>query len=207
MKKVDLKTAYVINSNSETRKKNDYYPTPPLATMCLIREYGEYIKPPVWEPAAGRGWISKVLEDADYQVTSTDLYEYDDPLVNIETGVDYLKATSVCRSIITNPPYKNGLAQKFVEKSIQESDFSAFFLRLTFMESISRHKLFTEHPPSVLVFSRRMNCQEEKFGTFDGQMGGMTAYAWYVWGKEVPSGTIQWIDPKEIIEEQEPSLF
>lgn len=206
MDKVNLKYAYVISTNSETRKKNDYYPTAPLATMCLLREYGKYIKSPVWEPAAGRGWISEVLQDNGYQVTSTDLYEYDS-FVPVEFGIDYLEATSDCRSIITNPPYKNGLAQKFIEKSIQESDFSAFFLRLTFMESLSRHKLFTKHPPSVLVFSRRMNCQEEKFGTFDGQIGGMVAYAWYVWGKDVPSGTIQWIDPKEIVDEQIPSLF
>ena len=80
--------------------------------------------------------------------------------------IDYLETKPRATAIVTNPPYKNKLAQRFTEKAINEVDFVAMYLRLTFMESKGRHKLFKNYPPNVLVFSARMNCEEHKFDTF-----------------------------------------
>lgn len=192
---MSLSDAYVIKTNSDARKENDYYPTAPIATKCLFSRYNNYIPKTVWEPAAGRGWIAKEIENTGRQCIATDLYKYDNPLVNITFDVDYLTSPTRANAIITNPPYKNGLAQKFVEKAISETDFCAFFLRLTFMEGMSRYNLFDKHPPSVMVFSSRINCQEEKFGSLKGEIGGMVAYAWFIWGKDIPKNNITWIDP------------
>lgn len=191
---MSLTAAYVIKSTSKDRNENDYYPTPPIATQALLSRFGDKMPNTVWEPAAGRGWISRELVNSGRKCISTDLYSYDNPFVNITSGVDYLTSPPLANAIVTNPPYSKNLAQKFVEKAISETEFCAFFVRLTFMESRPRHKLFINHPPSVLVFSGRMNCDESKFGTLKGQMGGMVAYAWFVWGKDIPKNNITWID-------------
>lgn len=191
----NLTDAYLIKKNSPTRHKNDYYPTPPLATQALM----EYVAVPdvIWEPAAGRGWISKTLEDNGHKVYSSDLHHYNNLLTYVWNGCDFLKTErlpfSNIEGIVTNPPYK--LATEFVVKALQHSDFVAMFLRLTFMESVKRYnKIFKNNPPDVFVFSGRVNCQEEKFGTLYGETGGMMGYAWFVWNKR-SSGQVEWIDP------------
>lgn len=198
MKVTSLTDAYIIKKSSPTRKTNDYYPTPPIATECLLNHYGNIIPKKVWEPAAGRGWISKTLIDNGYDVLSTDLFEYDDPLVKIHTGLDFLHTHKEYPAIITNPPYKNNLAQKFSEKALNEAEFVAMFVRLTFMESVRRYNFFKKYPPNILVFSNRINCIEEKFDTYKGQLGGMMAYAWFVWSDKLPGNTIEWINVERI---------
>ena len=47
------------------REKNDWYPTPFKATEKLLRV--EDFDKTVWEPAAGDGAISVVLEDNGYK--------------------------------------------------------------------------------------------------------------------------------------------
>lgn len=197
---MSLTKAYRIKSNSETRNENDYYPTPPIATKCLFSRYEDKIPETVWEPAAGRGWIAKEIENTGRKCIATDLYKYDNPFVNVIFDIDYLTSSSLANAVITNPPYKNNLAQKFIEKAISETDFCAFFVRLTFMESMVRYKLFSDHPPSVLVIAGRINCDETKFNTIQGQIGGMIPYAWFVWGKDIPKNHIAWIDPYTVVD-------
>ena len=200
----NLTSAYIMRRNAINRKENDYYPTPPLATKYLVKKFGHVMPKNIWEPAAGRGWISRTLQDDGFNIHSSDLYSYEAPLVDIDTGQDFLtcKAPKDYKGIVTNPPYKDKMPQKLLERSLEEFEFTAFFLRLTFMESAGRYELFKDNPPSVLVFSPRMNCQEEKFGTYEGQMGGMVAYAWYVWSDKLPGGTVQWCNPKEMLNDK-----
>src|SRR5262249_709998 len=56
----------------------DLYETPAVATKTLLRV--EKIPTTVWEPAAGRGAITRVLADADHKVISSDIYDYGFPL-------------------------------------------------------------------------------------------------------------------------------
>lgn len=207
---LSLTNAYVVNTNSSKRSRNDYYATPPLATECLIDRYGALIEDTIWEPAAGRGWISKTLEEKKYDVYSSDLYSYSDSLVTIDRGVDYLlrdKPREV-KSVITNPPYKDNMAQKFVEKTLEHNlSFAAFFLRLTFLESACRHEMFKKNPPAVLIFSERMTCQEDKFYSDKTQISGMVAYAWFVWSYDVKPGTIDWIKPSDVSNKKIKGLF
>ena len=118
---LSLTNAYVVNTSSSKRSKNDYYATPPLATECLVDRYGGVIEDTIWEPAAGRGWISKVLKEKNYAVYSSDLYSYSDSLVTIDHSMDYLQSDKPgeVKSVITNPPYKDDMAQKFVERTLE----------------------------------------------------------------------------------------
>ena len=77
-----------------SRRKLDYYPTPPEVTKALMDFLN--LKPmKVWECACGDLSMSKVIESYGHEVISTD----------IEKGTDYLNAKIECDAIITNPPF------------------------------------------------------------------------------------------------------
>src|SRR5665213_141589 len=191
----------------DDRVVNEYYPTPPVATYSLVKSIVIPNKH-VWEPAAGRGHISKELERLGFTVTSTDLHTYDDPLVShISTGLpyDFLKMTEdegglIGANIITNPPFKGGAAQKFVEKGLElGSPFIAVLCRIAWLQSLGRHKFFTMFPPSdVFVLSARLNCSEKYVD--NEPLGGMAPYAWYVWQNPArrPHTHLHWVDMEQM---------
>lgn len=213
---MSLTKGYAIKSKSLDRKANDYYPTPPVATYSLIEMEDELTErgfpQHVWEPAAGRGWMSVELERCGVKVESTDLFEYEDPLVPVTTGVDFLNAwESRAPAIITNPPYKNKLAERFLSKCLrlEEVEYFALLVRLTFMESDGRLKLFKNSPPTrIYPFAARFNCDDDLLES-GKQFGGMVAYAWFVWdyrdGKTA-STNLHWIDTKEMFAKREREL-
>ena len=197
-----LSKAYHINKNSDERKENDYYPTPPIATYTLIKEYD--IPKTLLEPAAGRGWISHELKHNGFEVYSSDLFGYNNPLVEMKTGIDFLQTKKDDRveAVITNPPFKNRLAEKFVRHSINLYDTSFILCRTTFMESLGRYDLFKETPPTeILVFANRINCDENAMFSVDKQLSGMVSYAWFIWDKRKDyTNKIRWINSKDHLE-------
>lgn len=159
----------------------DFYPTPPWATFARIDN--ETFTGDIWECACGDGSMSRVLEETNCPVTSSDLYDSGYG----EVGVDFLNATRQVDNIITNPPYNS--AEGFVKKgvSLAKRKF-ALLLRLAFLEGANRARtIFTVCPPSrVWVFSERVTFYPvgvEVKGT------GTTAYAWFVWDKDALSFT------------------
>jgi predicted nucleic-acid-binding Zn-ribbon protein len=89
-----------------SRAAYDYYPTPPEATRALLA--AEQFDGSIWEPACGEGHLAKVLTDAGYDVTSTDLVDY-----GFGTpSQDFLaERKPLAKHIVTNPPYGRGLAE------------------------------------------------------------------------------------------------
>lgn len=158
----------------------DYYATDPKAVHLLVNH--EVFADHIWEPACGTGHISKVLLEAGYSVTSTDVVDrgYGDGLFDFLQGD--VESNSVHADIITNPPYK--FAQQFVEKAIDVVSVGhkvAMFLKLTFLEGNKRLRLFTQYPPKVVyVCVDRVKCGLN--GNFEGERSAV-AYAWFVWEK------------------------
>ena len=159
-----------------TREKNDFYPTPPMATERLLDI--EKFDGDIWECACGDGAISKVLEQHNYKVYSSDLIDRGYG----ETGIDFLTSNYKSDNIITNPPFK--LSLPFVYKALESTKGKvAFLLRITFLEGVARQKMFQETPlENVYIFSRRItftnpNNNKKTHG------GGMLAFAWFVWNK------------------------
>lgn len=185
----NLKDIYVgVKKDDSNRKKNDFYPTPPLATYILCK----YVKPPqnVVEPCAGRGNISIELERNGHNVKSYDLNAYEDCLVDIHTGLDVLDLIKPegYDGFVTNPPYHKDLPRKIAEKAVEEYPYVALFVRLTFLEGKKRNKLFTKNPPSDIIFlSDRIRFGTELIEPINkhDQLGGMIAYAWIVWDKRL----------------------
>ncbi len=166
----------------------DFFPTPAWATHALIDN--ERFDGDIWESACGNGAMSKVLETAARSVYSSDLYDRGYG----EAGVDFLKADWCADNIVTNPPYN--AAEAFVRSGVPLARRKfALLLRLAFLEGGNRaNTIFSETPPSrVWVFSERITF----YPAGAVQAGsGTTAYAWFVWDKDAPSGTeLKWFKP------------
>jgi hypothetical protein len=188
-------TTYNLNGGYKpTIKRNadldgpDFFPTPRWATFALIEN--ELFRGDIWECACGDGTMSKVLEETGCTVPSTDLYERGYG----EAGNDFLKATRLIDNIVTNPPYNS--AEGFVARGAKLANRKfALLLRLAFLEGANRaNTIFARIPPSrVWVFSERITFYMKGAK----QAGsGTTAYAWFVWDKDAPSGTeLKWFKP------------
>lgn len=166
----------------------DFFPTPAWATFALIDN--EKFSGEIWESACGDGAMSQVLEQASPGVRSSDLFDRGFG----EAGVDFLTATTPAQNIVTNPPYN--AAEGFVANGtkLAQKKF-ALLLRLAFLEGANRaNTIFSRIPPArVWVFSERITFYmkgAEQAGS------GTTAYAWFVWDKDAPSGTeLKWFKP------------
>jgi hypothetical protein len=195
----NLTDIYVgVKKDDPNRNDNDLYPTPPIATYILHK----YVDLPekIIEPCAGRGNISVELIRNGYDVLSYDLFDYEDKLCGITTGVDVLSLERYpgYRGLVTNPPYHKDLPRKIAEKGVSEYDVTALFVRLTFLEGKKRKKLFTDHPPSDIIFlSDRIRFDTGLIEPINKshQLGGMIAYMWIVWDKrkQVDSTNLKWV--------------
>lgn len=160
-----------MQGDSKDRESNDFYPTPPEATIMLLEK--ERFEGLIWEPACGDGAISKLLPDT---TISTDLYYRGYG----ESGVDFLGTHKKVDHVITNPPYS--LAKEFVLHGLECAESKvAMLCKLNFLESVNRHSLFKSTPLSkVYVFSKRVSFNK---GNQKGKGSGLLAYAWFVWDK------------------------
>jgi hypothetical protein len=161
------------------RSRDDFYPTPPEMTRALLSV--EKFEGEIWEPACGDGAMARVLSEAGYLVTSTDLVDRGFG----EGGRDFLMDQSTAPNIVTNPPFK--LVEQFIEQAVRRADRKVAVLgRLGLLEGQGRRKLWDAHPMArVWVFSRRVACVkpgDPEYGSKGGK-GGMIAYAWYVWDR------------------------
>jgi hypothetical protein len=183
----DLKSVYVgVKKNDETRNQHDFYPTPPIATYVLCK----YTNVPsvIVEPCAGRGNISVELQRNGKKVYSSDLYTHEPTLCKIETGKDALTLIKPNDAIglITNPPYHKNIPHKLLEKALLEYTYVALLVRITFLEGIKRHKLFSQYTPSnLLIFSDRLNFSSKQLEPIDlnEQIDGMICYCWIVFDR------------------------
>lgn len=167
----------VIIPDSENRPEHDFYRTPEPATRCLLAR--EKLTGVVWEPACGDGAIARVLVEAGHRVYATDLVDRGYG----ETGVDFLAATAPDELgvIVTNPPFT--LVQEFVEHALSFRPREVIILaRLLWLEGKSRKAFFEATSLArVWVFSQRMNVSRNGVDHGDGGLGGMVAFAWFVW--------------------------
>nr|DAT64308.1 MAG TPA: adenine-specific methyltransferase [Caudoviricetes sp.] len=195
--KGNAKSVFTCNGASNhsmgERQFNDYYATEPKAVKLLLEK--ESFSKIVWECACGEGHISDVLKEHGYIVYNSDIIDrgYSGTVVK-----DFLKENSLnTMDIVTNPPYK--IAKNFVEHALDISADGvkiAMFLKLTFLESKTRKKLFEKYPFRTLyVSSSRLQCAKNgDFEKYKNGTGTAVAYGWYVWEKGFNGKpTIEWI--------------
>ncbi len=140
------------------RNPLDRYWTHPWMTNELFRLAGQFIPQFVWEPAAGRGDMSRAIIANGHICYSTDIdmSEFDE---DIGTGhersfLDEFELPIVtgghpATAIITNPPYNDpwkGIADDFIRHGLSffddGVDFMAMLLRSEFRSAKGRRDMF-----------------------------------------------------------------
>lgn len=155
----------------------DFYVTPPECTLALLT--AERFDGGIWEPACGNGAISKVLEDYDYRVDSTDIVDrgYCNEVIDFLSAPDNIRVAN----IVTNPPFN--LATEFAAKAVHHArNKVALLLPIQFLAGTKRHaEIFATRPPArVHVFSGRKTLWRGDDPN-PKKTGGMGTFAWFVW--------------------------
>lgn len=185
----------VMSQRAEPADSLDFFPTPPWATRALCEWLNclYYLKgASVWEPACGRGHMSRVLIEYFKDVQSSDIHSY-----GYGGLVDFMLYPRLfeCDWIITNPPFN--LAEKFALNALTNERLGvALLVRTNFLESVGRFdRLFLKHQPTdILQFTERVPMHK---GRLDPKGSTATAYCWVVWRKsQLGEGTqFHWIPP------------
>lgn len=180
------------NHCKDDREENDFYSTDPDCVRDLLKV--ETFSNTILEPCCGTGNISKVLEEAGYSVTSTDLIDRGYG----RGGIDFFKEYHIIDcDIVTNPPF--GLATEFVDKCLHDMTPNhklALFLKLQFLEGQDRfNKIYKlGHLKKIYIYSKRVACykndemwQKNDDGSFKLDRNGnkiktqsAVCYAWYI---------------------------
>ena len=192
MKSGNHKTVFATlgatNHSEGERAENDYYATDPVAATLLIQEENLSC---VWECACGDGALAEVFDSIRVLNRATDLIDRGYG----KGGIDFSQEHGTYDGdIVTNPPYKH--AEDFIRKAyelIPDGRKVCMFLKLTFLESKARKKLFKEIPLKTLyVSSSRIKCYKNNNRSYGSSA---IAYGWYVWEKGYTGEPIiKWIN-------------
>jgi hypothetical protein len=196
--RANLRAAVGTDTATAAERGNNLYETPPEAMRALLSltRFG----PKVWEPACGKGAISRMLEDAGYEVELSDLVDYgtitrDGEVQRVE---DFLGSAPRAEDpdrpdIATNPPYGANL-NAFVAHALRahRPRRMALLLNLNFVcgfDDPDRNFAMDEHPPAVIyVFTRRLPMMHRDGWTGPEASSRMNT-AWFVWQLDEATGT------------------
>ena len=166
----------------------DLYETPPEAVRALLA--AETIPLDVWEPAAGRGAISRVLMEAGHHVVSTELEKYPGADWGVLSGVDFLAQRhppAGVQCILTNPPYQK--AAPFVRHALTLVPDVIMLMRLAFLEGTTRSDIIDHHLQNVLVFRDRLPMMHR--WEYEGPRStSAMAFAWMRFAREKQGPTV-----------------
>jgi hypothetical protein len=171
--------------HSNADRGADLYETPAVAVEALLRV--ESLPHWLWEPAAGRGAIARVLRAAGHAVIASDVIDYG----GLHFVADFLKATKApvdCESIITNPPYQK--AVEFTRHALNLVPKVYLLLRLAFLESARRTDVLERRGlRAVHVFRRRLPMMHRD-GWAGPRASSAIAFAWFVWDRDHRGPTV-----------------
>ena len=149
MKGNKLTGTVLTSGGANDRRELDFYPTPPEATISLMKFLSERypLKTMVCtEPACGNGIMSDILHNYFRAVRSSDIISYGycevkDYLISGEDDSD---------ALITNPPF--ALSEKFIRKAMSEDKvIVAMLLKGQYWHSKKRSSLFFDSPPAFVL--------------------------------------------------------
>lgn len=167
------------NQFKNDRAENDFYATAPYAVDDLLRR--EALKDTILEPSVGMGHIADRLKAHGKKVIGIDIVNRGWEGTIVQDFLTYDEKISC--DVVMNPPYK--VAQKHIEKVLHLAENGVkicAFLKVQFLESIERQKLFSEYKPCrIYVYSKRAYCA--KNGVFLNNMPRAMMFCWFIWEK------------------------
>ena len=145
--------------------KNDFVRTPKEVTEALLRY--ESFDGGILEPCCGDGAISRVLLKNNYEVVSSDKFDYG---YGIKQDLFEIKERPA--NIITNPPFAQ---QQLVKKHLLGLTRKKLAL-LWYVKNLGNEieTKTSENLKCVYVFNKRIEWVETKLGWLFG---------WYIWEK------------------------
>jgi hypothetical protein len=157
---------------------DDLYETPACATHALIRTGILDQFPIIFEPAAGRGAISRVLKAAGWTVVAHDLVDYEGRDADINVGINFFEAKRLrsLDAIVTNPPYR--LADHFIRKGLELDAPVIVLLRLMALEGAGRSDIMA-HLRHVFVGIERLPMMHREGWTGSKLKVGAMPFAWF----------------------------
>lgn len=196
--RANLRAAVGTDTATAAERGNNLYQTPPEAMRALLSLARFSSK--VWEPACGRGAISRILEDAGYEVELSDLIDYGtaDRFGEVQRVEDFLASAPRSNDpdrpdIVTNPPYGANL-NAFVAHALRvhRPRRMALLLNLNFLcgfDDPDRCFAMDECPPKmVYIFTRRLPMMHRD--GWDGpEASSRMNTAWFVWEMDEATGT------------------
>jgi hypothetical protein len=154
----------------------DLYEMPAVAVEALLRV--EKLPHRIWEPAAGKGAIVRVLRDHGHAVTASDIFDYG----GLDFVGDFLtqeQMPSGCEAIVTNPPFQ--IVEPFVRHALRLAPRVVMLARLAFLESERRCDILEKCGLARChVFRKRLPMLHRDGWTGPKANSGM-AFAWFVW--------------------------
>jgi hypothetical protein len=174
-----------VQRHSLIERGLDLYETPSVAVEALLRV--EQIPHTIWEPAAGRGAIVRVLRDRGHAVIASDIYDYGG-LHFVRDFLGESKVPTGCFCIVTNPPFQ--IAERFVAHALGLSPLVIMLLRLAFMESERRCNILEGRGLArVHVFRKRLPMMHRDGWEGRKANSGM-AFCWMAWERGYVGPTI-----------------
>ncbi len=197
-----------LYSSGYERNHLDRYWTHPWMTYELLKVASREIKGNIWEPAAGRGDMSRALQEwkgwsavtVDVHSSDIDMSEFDHTIGpgherSFLDEQDPPGHPDDIRTIITNPPYSQpwrGIADDFVEHGLKfmidgKIDFMAMLLRSEFKSGKSprRKGKFGDcrHYMGELVLTTRPRWD---YGDPDAPENAAPRhnFSWFLWKKD-----------------------
>jgi len=218
-----MATGHNFRKSGYERRSNEQYFTAPWCTRALVQFIPAYVqKRAVWEPAAGRGDIVKVLIEHGYDVSPGDIdpsnWDYDlgkltqQDFLGTEPSLDTGENFS---AVITNPPYGGGNvlydgrkmspAEAFIRHSIAHGiDYIAMLLRTDFNHSQKRRDLFEgdagiPFAQEIVLTSRPRWDWWEEADPWEERKSPMHNFSWFVWdAKHKGDSTQKWVHPSDL---------
>jgi hypothetical protein len=157
------------------RQADEEYNTPPWVGVVIAHWLASQGVRTIWEPAPGRGQLSRALVACGFSV--------------VETGGDFLQLpqTRDFDALVTNPPYgKRGeLADAFIRHALKlEVPIAAFLLRVDADSAKSRRDIFRDCPRfagKIALLDRIVWFERE------GGKSPSENHAWFIWHRFGPT--------------------
>jgi hypothetical protein len=172
-----------VQRHTHAERGLDLYETPSVAVEALLRV--EQLPHRIWEPAAGKGAIVRVLRDQGHAVIASDIFDYG----GLHFVGDFLAQEQLpvgCEAIVTNPPYQ--IAEAFAAHALELAPLVILLLRLAFLESERRCGILEGRGLArVHVFRKRLPMMHRDQWAGRKANSGM-AFGWFIWVRGYNTG-------------------
>jgi hypothetical protein len=175
-------TNHAVQSGRHSRadRGKDLYETPTCATEALLR--AEQLPHTIFEAAAGRGAIVKVLRDRGHAVIASDIIQRDFPLHFVADFLTRTQAPAGCECILTNPPF--GIINEFIAHALDLAPRVIMLAPLSLMASARRAEIMERRGLArIHVFAERLPFMHRADWTGPKASNAIN-HAWFVWDRD-----------------------